>query len=631
MAIHQILKQYWGFDNFRPLQEDIIRAVLNDSDTLALLPTGGGKSICFQVPALVREGICIVVSPLIALMKDQVENLNKRGINAVSLISGMGKREVDITLDNCIYGEVKFLYLSPERLLSDLVRERIKYMKVNLFAIDEAHCISQWGYDFRPPYLQLATLRELHPEVPFLALTATATTKVIDDIQDKLGFRHRNIFRKSFERKNLTYVVAAEEDKLRKMFSIIRNVEGSGIVYVRNRKESQELAQKISNAGYSASFYHAGLDASVRSERQNLWQTGKLRIVVATSAFGMGIDKPDVRFVIHYSAPETLEAYYQEAGRAGRDEKRAYAVLLYDQSDKATLNKLFEQNFPEPAEIKKIYHQLCNYYQLGFEAGEGLTFDFDPGEFCSRFDLEPIRVLSSFKFLEQAGYLSFSESVFLPSRIMFLVSSEELYKFQIQYSVYDGFIKLLLRTFGGIFDLYTPIREVELARKLKCRVEDIVRVLTELQKSKILAYHPRTDMPQVFFVRARMRPEDIHLDVRFIKDRKALKRKQINAVIHYAEEASCRSVTLLNYFDDFSAGPCGTCDLCIARNKDRDQQRDVLELIEYEIRALLASNPLALEELISGIRSGEESDRLEVFRALLDAGKLKTDGSNYWV
>ena len=385
MPIQEILKQYWGYNEFRPLQEEIIQAVLKKEDTLALLPTGGGKSICFQVPAMAMEGICIVISPLIALMKDQVENLQKRGINAMAIVAGMGKREIDIALDNCIYGPVKFLYISPERLLSDLVRERVKYMNVNLLAVDEAHCVSQWGYDFRPPYLHIADFRAIHQDVPVLALTASATEKVQLDIVQKLEFKTNNIFRKSFERKNLSYSVLKQENKLQKVLDVCKNVKGSGILYVRTRKDTVELAKYLNQHLIPAQYYHAGLNLDERAEKQSAWITNKVKVMVATNAFGMGIDKPDVRFVVHYEIPESLQSYYQEAGMAGRDEKKAYAVIHFQPRDKLVFEKKFEQNFPSPEEIKKIYHYLCNYLQIPIGSGEGVTYDFNLADFVQNF------------------------------------------------------------------------------------------------------------------------------------------------------------------------------------------------------------------------------------------------------
>ena len=415
----EVLKHYWGFNSFRPLQEEIIQSVLNGHDTLALLPTGGGKSLCFQIPALVKEGICIVVSPLVALMKDQVENLKSKGINAVAIYAGMGKREIDILLDNCIYGKIKFLYISPERLMSELVRVRISYMDVNLIAIDEAHCISQWGYDFRPPYLKISELREILPEVPVIALTATATAFVREDIVEKLAFKNPKVFVQSFSRKNLSYVVFDLDDKYKKLMDIVTNVRGSGLVYVRNRRETSEVALFLQRNGIAADFYHAGLERDERSRKQEEWKRNQIRVMVATNAFGMGIDKPDVRFVVHLDLPESLEAYYQEAGRGGRDEHRAFAVLLANQSDQLALRAKYTDSFPAVEEIKKTYHYLGSYFQLAYGAGEGLNFNFDLADFCKRFKLGVIKTIAALKFLEHDEYITLSENIFLPSRVMF--------------------------------------------------------------------------------------------------------------------------------------------------------------------------------------------------------------------
>jgi len=458
----ELLKQYWGFDTFRPLQEDIIDAVLNGQDALALLPTGGGKSLCFQLPALLQEGICIVVSPLIALMKDQVENLKAKGIQAIAIYAGMGKREIDILLDNCIYGNIKFLYLSPERLLSPLVKERLAYMKVNLFAIDEAHCISQWGYDFRPPYLLLKDLREIHPEVPIIALTATATKFVRQDIVEKLELKVPQIFVKSFARRNLSYVVMDLEDKYGKLLDVLKNVKGSGLIYVRNRRETTEVALFLKRNHIAADFYHAGLEKNERSLKQEAWKQNKIRVMVATNAFGMGIDKPDVRFVIHLDLPESLEAYYQEAGRAGRDELKAFAVLLANKSDRLALETKYKDNFPNIEEIKKTYHYLGSYYQLAYGAGQGISFPFDLADFCKRFKLSVLKTIAALKFLEHDGYLTLSENIFLQSRLMFMQSHEDVYRFQIENSGYDALIKTVLRAYGGSFDQYVKVNENEI-------------------------------------------------------------------------------------------------------------------------------------------------------------------------
>jgi len=630
MTIQQILKQYWNHDTFRPVQEEVIQSVLLGYDTLALLPTGGGKSVCFQVPALAKEGICIVISPLIALMKDQVENLNAKGINAIPITSGMGKREIDIALDNCIYGPVKFLYLSPERLLSDLVRERIKYMKVNLFAIDEAHCISQWGYDFRPPYLKIADLRALHPKVPVLALTATATADVKLDIEEKLQFKQSNIFQKSFERKNVAYVVQQHEDKLRKMLEIARGVKGSGIIYVRSRKQTFELAKYLTQHGFRADYYHAGLPADQRSAKQEAWKIGKVPIIVATNAFGMGIDKPDVRFVIHADVPESLEAYYQEAGRAGRDEQKAYAILLYGPGDRMKQEAKFKAAFPSVDEIKTTYHYLANYFQIAYGAGEGLSLNIDLAEFCERFKLDPIKTLNAMKFLEKDAYLSFTESVFLPSRFRFEISNEELYNFQIQNAGWDAFIKILLRSYGGAFDNFVRLREFDLARRTHLNVQQVIDGLQQLQSFGILTYLPQTDQPQVTWTRARQTPEHLYINHIYIEERKATYRRKMEAVLAYAEHRRCRSQMLLNYFDEQNAPKCGICDVCLAEKRE-DNAAAITDDIANELLQLLSDQHLKLDDLISATHTGTDKEKIDTLRKLLDAGRIKTDGTRYYV
>lgn len=630
MSIYQVLKKYWNYDSFRPIQEDVINSVLDGKDTLALLPTGGGKSVCFQVPAMLQPGICIVVSPLIALMKDQVENLQAKGIQAAAIISGMGKREVDIMLDNCVYGPIKFLYLSPERLMSDLVRERIKYMNVNLFAIDEAHCISQWGYDFRPPYLHLAELRELHPKVPVLALTATATNLVVQDIQEKLEFREENVFRKSFERKNLSYVVTHEDNKLRKLFSIAKKVTGTGIVYVRNRRETQEVAKQLKAQGVSADFYHAGLSTLLRNEKQEAWKKNEIRVIVATNAFGMGIDKPDVRFVVHLDLPESLEAYYQEAGRAGRDEKKAYAVLLYSAADRIKLEKKLELSFPSIEEIKQVYHFLGNYFQLAYEAGEGLSFEIDIADFCSRYKLDAIKTLNAFKFLEHDEYIALSESVYLPSRVKITVSSEEMYRFQIEYANYDSFIKILLRSYGGLFDQFANIKESDLAKRTGMHFNEVVQILEKLEEFELITYLKQTDKPQITFIKARVDSQHLFIDHKYIQQRKEIMQKQVRAVLDYAEAHQCRSNSLLQYFDEVRTDKCGVCDVCIEERKQKSQH-DLQDEIMAEIIELLASNHFTIDQIISSLKQGNENERIEVFRNLLDAGKIKTDGERYYL
>lgn len=626
----EVLKHYWGFHSFRPLQEEIIQAVLKGEDTLALLPTGGGKSLCFQIPALVKEGICIVVSPLVALMKDQVENLKSKGINAVAIYAGMGKREIDILLDNCIYGKIKFLYISPERLLSEIVRERISYMNVNLIAVDEAHCISQWGYDFRPPYLQINSLREIHPEVPFIALTATATQFVRQDIIEKLELKNPRVFVQSFSRKNLSYVVFDLEDKYKKLIDIVTNVRGSGLVYVRNRRETSEIALFLQRNGIAADFYHAGLEKNERSAKQDNWKRNKIRVMVATNAFGMGIDKPDVRFVVHLDLPESLEAYYQEAGRAGRDEHRAFAVLLANKSDQAALRAKYTDSFPSVDEIRKTYHHLGSYFQLAYGAGEGLNFNFDLADFCKRFKLGVIKSIAALKFLEHDGYITLSENIFLPSRVLFTAENEDVYRFQIENAGYDPLIKTILRSYGGMFDHYAKISESEIAKRLGISFNDVVRMLGNLEETGLLSYLRQTDQPQLQFVRARVDLLHLDTDVKYIELRKKIQLDQINAVLAYAETPVCRSIQLLAYFDEPGAEKCGACDICLAEKKNEDLA-ELNDKIDFEIATLLQTAPHGLDELMRELRSGGDQDRLNRIRELLDAGKIKTDGKNYYL
>jgi len=630
MNITELLKHYWGYDTFRPLQEDIIHAVVAGRDTLALLPTGGGKSICFQVPAMLKDGICIVVSPLIALMKDQVENLQAKGIEAVAIYAGMGKREIDILLDNCIYGKIKFLYLSPERLLSELVRVRISYMNVSLFAIDEAHCVSQWGYDFRPSYLKVKELRGIHPDVPVIALTATATARVREDIVEKLDMKTPEVYVQSFARKNLSYVVFDLEDKHRKLLSVAYKVKGSGLVYVRNRRETAEVAFFLNRNGVSADFYHAGLERNERSRKQDDWKKGKTRVMVATNAFGMGIDKADVRFVVHLDLPESLEAYYQEAGRAGRDEKRAFAVLLANAADEQILKAKYTDSFPSVEEIKKVYHDLGNYFQLAYGAGEGLNFDFDIAEFCKRFNIGVIKALGTLKFLEHDGYIVLSENIFLQSRVMFLIANEEVYRFQIENAGYDPLIKTLLRSYSGMFDQYVKIKESDVAHRIGISYRDVVGHLNKLQEQGLLSYLPQTDQPQLQFVRSRVDFVHLDIDVKYIELRKKIQSDQIGAVLSYMGSKTCRTVSLLEYFGEHRAAKCGMCDVCLAEKRAEDLD-ELSDKIDFEIATLLQSNVMALTDLIEAVKTGTEQERLDRLRLLLDAGKIKTDGKNYYL
>lgn len=609
-----LLKQYWGYDAFRPLQSEIIASVLQGRDTLALLPTGGGKSICFQVPALQMAGICIVISPLIALMKDQVQNLRKKGIDAVAIFSGMSPREVDIALDNCIYGRIKFLYLSPERLYSDLVKERIRYMKVSLFAIDEAHCISQWGYDFRPPYLQLSALRQLHPTVPFLALTATATPAVVQDIQDKLTFVGGEVFQMSFRRENLGYMALAEDDKMGRMLRMIHKLGGSGVIYVRNRRETQEVAQYLINHGVSADFYHAGLDAQTRSLKQDGWMDNKVRIIVATNAFGMGIDKPDVRFVLHLDIPDSLEAYYQEAGRAGRDGKKAFPVLMYQQADRDKLWENFEASYPPISFIQQVYHHLGNYFQIAYGAGRGAFFDFDIVDFCKRYLLDILPTMSALKFLERDGWLSVSEAVFIPSRFKFEIDYQELYKFQVQSAKYDPLIKLILRTYGGVFEYYVPVNEYDFAKKLKTSYSNVVDMFQGLQKMQLASYLPKTDAPQLEFLQARVDYKNLYIDAAFILERRAIKETQLKAIYGYLDTTDCRSKALQLYFGEEDNTYCGVCDLCLMRL----HKKDLEDRLRQEIKTLLLTESKTIKQLVDELSIGNDESKVRVVRELLD-------------
>jgi ATP-dependent DNA helicase RecQ len=542
----------------------------------------------------------------------------------------MGKREVDIALDNCIYGPVKFLYLSPERLVSDLVRERIKYMKVNLIAVDEAHCISQWGYDFRPSYLHVADLRQLHPKVPILALTATATAEVREDIQDKLLFKERNVFQQSFERKNISYRVQHEENKLRRMLEVARSVNGSGIVYVRSRKETTELSQFFNQHNIPADYYHAGLSGDIRTAKQEQWKNNHIRIIVATNAFGMGIDKPDVRFVMHKDLPESLEAYYQEAGRGGRDEQKAYAVLLYNELDRQKQQRRFEVSFPSVDEIKQVYHYLANYYQLAYGAGEGLSFDLELADFSSRFKLDALKSLNALKFLEQGEYLSFNESVFLPSRFQFNIEHDELYNFQIQNPAWDPFIKTLLRSYGGAFDNYARIREFDIARRTNLSVQQVTDALQQLNEFDVLNYLPQTDKPQVTWLKPRQTAANLWIDRQYLDSRRAVYLKKMEAMLAYTEIDRCRSQLLLAYFNEPDGPKCGICDVCL-REKRQQNAGQLYSLLTDEILQHLNTAPLGLEQLVLALKHGKNPDKLTVIRQLLDSGRIKTNGDKYYV
>ncbi len=624
-----ILKKYWGFDQFRSLQGEIIQAVLEKKDVVALLPTGGGKSICFQVPGLVLDGITLVISPLIALMQDQVQQLRKKGVQALAVHSGMSRSEIDIALDNCVYGKYKFLYLSPERLKTDIFIERFRKMNVSLVAIDEAHCISQWGYDFRPPYLEIAALRELKPTIHFMALTATATQQVSDDIISKLGLRSPAVFRKSFARENIYFVVRKTENKERKLLEILRNVPGSAIVYVRSRKATVELSRWLDREKISATFYHAGLTHMDRLKRQEEWIGNSMRVMVATNAFGMGIDKPDVRAVIHMDLPENLESYYQEAGRAGRDGKRSYAALVFHEVDVSSLRTKVQQAHPSIEYLKKIYQALANYYQLAMGSSEGESYDFDLEDLCHRFNLRTSSVFSALKKLEEEGLIQLSESFYRPSRVHILTDKAHMYEFQVANVKYDPVIKVLLRLYGAeLFSDFVSVAEATIARSLKVSDAEVKELLDQLSNLHVLAYEKASDKPQLTFLLPRQDADNLPLNYDRLAGRRALAFKKMDAMIDFAEQTHrCRMQVVLAYFDEHMDETCGKCDVCIDKKK-KDNKSTFLDY-EKRVTQLLSQRPMTVDELESAVGPRDHHLFIEVVRELVDRGTIHYD--EYWV
>lgn len=622
LTIHQILLKYWGFSNFRPLQEEIIQSVLDGNDTLALLPTGGGKSLCFQVPALAREGICLVISPLIALMKDQVDNLKKRGIPAAALYSGMHPDEIGIILDNCRFGNIKLLYLSPERLTTEKMRDALKRMNVSLVAVDEAHCISQWGYDFRPPYLQIASIRQILPGTPLMALTATATPIVVKDIQRKLEFKKENVFQKSFERKNLTYLVLREEDKLKRLVGIMNKVKGPGIIYVRNRRHTKEIAEYLQKNKISADFYHAGLDPKTRDKKQSAWINEENRIIVSTNAFGMGIDKPNVRVVVHLDLPDSIEAYFQEAGRGGRDEKRAYAVLLYEKADILDSRHNLATSYPELQTIRDVYQALGNYFQIPVGMGKDLQFDFDLASFAEQYKFQPVTVFNCLKFLEKEGFVMMTEGLRHPSRVFIKAQKEELYRFQVEHEPFDHFIKTMLRSYSGILSGFIVFNEAELARRSNLTLEKTTGHLKHLSRLQIIDYIPQTDKPQVVFMQERLDTRDLTISPANYKDRRKDAEKRLEKMIGYAEATNkCRSQALLAYFGECHTKRCGKCDICIERNKISLNEMEFDNIVDM-IKPLLKSKSCTLDELVAAALQVNEDKVLRAVQWLVDNEKI---------
>jgi ATP-dependent DNA helicase RecQ len=623
MTIHEILEKYWGYKSFRPLQEDIINSVLDKHDTLALLPTGGGKSLCFQVPVMKMEGVCIVVTPLIALMKDQVANLNKRNIKASAIFSGQSRTETDIALTNAIYGQTKFIYVSPERLQTRSFRESMQRMKICLLAIDEAHCISQWGYDFRPPYLKIAEIREFFPKINILALTATATPEVVKDIQSKLEFKDQKVFSKSFSRPNLTYVVQREQNKLPRLIRIVNNLKGSGIVYVRNRKKTREIAEFLHKNRISATYYHAGLDSETRSTRQNEWMQGKKQVIVATNAFGMGIDKPDVRFVVHMDLPDSIEAYFQEAGRAGRDEQAAYGILLANKSDVIDAQRMFELQYPPIKEIKRIYTALGNYFQIAEGSGLDKSFEFDLSHFSNNYNLQAIVVYNALKFLEKEGYIYMNDMVNQPSKALIMVNKNDLYQFQVEHPKYDRIIKVMLRSWTGLMTDYTKIYESDVAKMLKMPIEEVKKALIRMSKLDIIDYIPRNKKPMLVFTQARMDEKNIRITEEVYGQRKKEANKRINAVIEYLEDDHrCRSRKLLSYLGESDSVNCEKCDVCLSKLKLFKQNNKIYPLID-QIKNQLLSGDKTYEELQESLQVANTNNLIEALRYMMDNEEIE--------
>ena len=621
-ATRAILQQYWGYPSFRPLQEDIVDAVMAGKDTLALLPTGGGKSICFQVPAMAMEGLCLVITPLIALMKDQVAHLVEKGIPAAAIYSGMHPDELELAYNQAAFGRLKFLYVSPERLQTNQFIEAVKRMKVCLLAVDESHCISQWGYDFRPPYLKIADIRPYMPKTPVLALTATATAKVVDDIQFRLGFKQKNVFQSSFERKNVTYNVYHEADKygvLRRKLEAMK--EGSAIVYVRNRKRTQVIADWLNSVGISATFYHAGLDAKTRDQRQDLWMKGKVKVIAATNAFGMGIDKPDVRLVIHMDLPDSIEAYFQEAGRAGRDLKPSEAFLLVSPSDIKKLQENLMQSFPELERIKLIYNALGNYFNIPVGAGENVSYPFVINDFANRYGFSVIEVFHTMKLLEKEGFLMLSDSFDEPSKVFIKASGDDIYGFQVNNPQFSELIKCMLRSLPGVLTDFVKINEEVLAKKTGLTAEKVTEQLKKLESYNFLSYAPRNDKPQVLFLSEFVDTRHFGLSKENYYDRKKDAEERVKAVVSFVNnDEECRSVQLLRYFNEKKAKPCGRCDVC------RKQGNSIpYGSVEEKVKTVMSEESQSIKDVLSQCAEYDESAVLDSIRFLVDSGVLQMD------
>ena len=624
--IHHLLKKHWGFDQFRGLQEDIILSILNKNDTLGLMPTGSGKSICFQIPSLVLGGTTLVISPLIALMNDQVQNLKKKGFSAISISAAMHYNEIDVAMNNAALGHVQFMYISPERLQNENFRQKLSYLPINLIAVDEAHCISQWGYDFRPSYLKIAELRSYFQDVNIIALTASATKVVADDIQNQLAFKNQKVFRQSFVRNDLRYVVQYEENKIIRLQKLISNIGGSGIIYVRNRKKTEDLALFLKKNKISSLAYHAGLKFEDRQNIQDQWIENKIQVIVATNAFGMGIDKPDVKFVVHLDLPESLEAYFQEAGRAGRDGKFAYSTIFYTKADQQRLLDNFKFAFPDLDYIKQTYQAICNYFQIAVGSGQGFSVEFDIDKLCNSYNLSPLLVYNSIKFLEKENYISYLDGGYESSKIMFLSSKEELYLFQIRFPKYELLIKTLLRSYGGLFENYGNIKEKDLAFRTKTNVQLVKENLEYLDKQQILSFIPQSSLPKLFFNQDRINGKYLEFNPNNYYHLKQRYSERIQSVIDYTEnDKLCRQVQLLMYFNEIDYSNCGHCDVCI-NNRQKD-----LEKIKQQITLVLTNNLYSLEQLNSHMKNLNSVSWIKIFNEMIDDGIIKSSEKGYYL
>lgn len=615
----EILKKYWGYETFRPLQLDIIESIFDNKDTLGLLPTGGGKSITFQVPTMAKDGLCLVITPLIALMMDQVNNLRQKGISAEAIYSGMTQREIELVFNKAAANQIKFLYLSPERLKTELFIHQIKGINVNLIAVDEAHCISQWGYDFRPAYLEISEIRNLLPDTPILALTASATPKVVKDIQEKLKFEKENVFSKSFFRDNLIYISRKIEDKFHYLLQIINKIPGSGIVYVRNRKQTYEIAKFLYDNGIFADYYHAGISQDDKKRKQNDWQNNHLRVIVSTNAFGMGIDKPDVRFVIHMDLPDSLEAYYQEAGRGGRDGAIAYAGVIYNEEDIIKLRESVELSFPPISEVKRVYGALGNFFQIPIGAGKDEEFEFDLTKFASNYQFSFITAYSALKLIEKEGWIKIIDAFETPSRIFFLVDNNDLYRFYISNPDFETFIRLILRNYQGLFSSFVNINEFHLAKKANISVDLVRKYLKILQDQNILTYYPRKNSGFIQFLHERMDEKYIHISKENYSQRKEEMQHRVEAMVNFVQsKETCRSAIILNYFGEEKVSNCGICDICV-ENKDLSER---IEQLQISILELLKQKNYSIETLAMELKSNKKMI-LKATHLLIDEKILK--------